>query len=272
MKWHYQHIIIILINIVCLFSFCVEISAQTNDKDLIRLGNRYYNQKNYSKAETNYRKALEKSPSLEAYYNLANSLVLQGKDSVAIEYYNKALKEQTNKPEYKAYIYHNIGDIYYMTGRQHMKSNNPAAQSAFEMAVELYKNALRYNSNDNQTRYNLAMAQYLLKKNKNNNKNNNNNKDKDNKDKQDNKDKDKQNKDNKENQKENKNSNNKEEDKNKEQNQDKNTPNNKDKKEPSIDDLTMMRLLNSTQQSEKKVQQKIKVGEKGHRKSLEKDW
>ena len=282
---HNRFIRVVSIMILSLVCFVAHMSAQTSYRDYIRLGNQAFRNKNYSKAETYYRKSLEKAPSLEAFYNMANSIVYQGHDSTAVEYYKKALKQEASRFEHKAYIYHNMGNIFYAQGMMAMKSNNSNSQEFFVKAAELYKSALRHNPQDNETRYNLAMAQYLIKKNKNNNKDNKDNKDdKDNKDKN----KDKDNKD-KENNKENKQDQDKNKDKDKDK--DKNDKNkddekkesddsknkqkqdqNQDKQDQSIDEKTMMQLLNSAQQSEKNVQMKIKKTENGHRRGLNKDW
>lgn len=283
---------LMILSLVCIVA---HMSAQTSYRDYIRLGNQAFRNKNYSKAETYYRKSLEKAPSLETFYNMANSIVYQGQDSIAVEYYKKALQQEASKIEHKAYIYHNMGNIFYAQGMMCMKSNNPNSQEFFVKAAELYKSALRHNPNDNETRYNLAMTQYLIKKNQNNNKDNKENKDnkdknKDHKDKDKNKDKDKDNKDkNKDNNKDKENK--QDQDKNKDKDQDKKDKNkndekkesddsknkkkqnqNQDKQDQSIDDKTMMQLLNSAQQSEKNVQMKIKKTENGHRRGLNKDW
>ena len=250
---HNRFIRVVSIMILSLVCLVAHMSAQTSYRDDIRLGNQAFRNKNYSKAETYYRKSLEKAPSLEAFYNMANSIVYQGHDSTAVEYYKKALKQEASRFEHKAYIYHNMGNIFYAQGMMAMKSNNSNSQEFFVKAAELYKSALRHNPQDNETRYNLAMAQYLIKKNKNNNK--------DNKDNKDDKDKDKNDKNKDDEKKESDDSKNK-------QKQDQN----QDKQDQSIDEKTMMQLLNSAQQSEKNVQMKIKKTENGHRRGLNKDW
>lgn len=269
--------------------FCAEANAQSSDRDYIRLGNKYFREKNYVQAETNYRKALEKKPSLEVYYNLANSVTYQGNDSIAFENYKKALGEQAASLERKAYVFHNMGNLSYASGIMQMKSNGQDAGKAFQQAVELYKSALRCNPKDDETRYNLAMAQFMLKKNQNNQGGGgNNDQNKDNKDQNKDKNKD-QNKDNKDQDKDNKDKNqdqNKDNKENKDnqdkqnqqnnQNKDKNQQD-KQKQQPQpqsgqIDDKTAEQLLNSAQQDEKAVQRKVQKGEKAHRRGLEKDW
>ncbi len=253
--------------------------AQNSDRDCIRMGNKYFREKEYNKAETYYRKALDKNKSLEAFYNLGNALLGQNNDSVAFEQYKKALGEVAETKEKKAFVYHNMANMQYLSGLNMMKANSPDAGKAFQQAVELYKGALRCNPNDDETRYNLAMAQYMLKKNQQNqNQNQNQDKNQDqnkdqqnqdqNKDKQD-QDKNKDNKDNQDKQDQN-------QDKQDKQNQDKQNQD-KQQQQPNeqknqMDDKTAEQLLNSAQQDEKGVQRKVQKGEKAHRRGLEKDW
>lgn len=161
------------------------VSAQA-DRQFVRNGNKLYRQQNYAKAEIEYRKALGKNGrNTQALYNLGCALASQQKDSAAIVQFEAAGKAETAKLR-KAMAYHNIGVIC----QKHQM---------YGEAIEAYKESLRNNPQDNETRYNLALCQRLAKKqpknnqNKNQDKNKNKNQDKDkNQDKQQNKDKDKQ--------------------------------------------------------------------------------
>ena len=273
---------------VCSLFLCLQLAAQNNDRDCIRMGNKHFRDKEYNKAETWYRKALEMNKTLEAYYNLGNSVAAQGNDSVAFEQYKKALEQIAETPEKKAYVYHNMGNMTYLNGRSLMKANSPDAMKSFQQAVELYKSALRCNPSDDETRYNLAMAQYMLKKNQQNqnqqgqdqNQDQQQNKDQDKKDdqkdKQDQgdqnkdqqKDQDKQDQQNKDQQKQDQqNQNQQKQDQQQKQEQQQQQP-----QKPQIDDKTAEQLLNSAQQDEKAVQRKVQKAEKAHRQGLEKDW
>ncbi|MDO4820395.1 MAG: VWA domain-containing protein, partial [Prevotella sp.] len=162
----------LLLTVLFLTAYSHPASAQT-DRDYIRRGNRAYHKKQYDVAEVNYRKALEKNTSNpQAVYNLGNSLLMQGKDSLAVVEYSKALEFEKDKKRLSK-IYHNIGVVC-------------QASKIFDKAIEAYKASLRLNPTDNETRYNLALCQKQLKNDK-NNENKQNNKDQ-NKDK--NKDKD----------------------------------------------------------------------------------
>ena len=273
---------------LCALFLSMQLVAQNSDRDCIRMGNKHFREKEYNKAETWYRKALEMNKTLEAYYNLGNSVAAQGNDSVAFEQYKKALEQIAETSEKKAYVYHNMGNMTYLNGRSLMKANSPDAMKSFQQAVELYKSALRCNPSDDETRYNLAMAQYMLKKNQQNqnqqgqdqNQDQQQNKDQDKKDDQ--KDKQDQGDQNKDQQKDQdkQDQQNKNQQKQDQQNQDQQKQDQQLKQEqqqqqpqkPQIDDKTAEQLLNSAQQDEKAVQRKVQKAEKAHRQGLEKDW
>lgn len=235
--------------------FCGSASAQSA-RDLIRLGNVAYRAQQYDKAETMYIKSIEKNPSFEAYYNLGNALVMQQKDSTANAYYLKADSIGTNDPLRRARNFHNMGNIWYAQGMGAMRTKEGNAAGAFQNAVNFYKSSLRCNPADDETRYNLAMAQYMLKKNQNNNGNGggggNDDKNKD-------KDKDKQDQQ-QQNQDQNKQDQNKQEQQQPQEQKD------------EMSEQNAEQLLNSAQQDEKSVQRKVKQNQNGKRRNLEKDW
>ena len=76
--------------------------AQT-DRQHIRYGNRWFKQDNYVKAEAEYRKAVDKNPSNpQALYNLGCALLMQKKDSAAIQQFEHAGKIETDPKELEA--------------------------------------------------------------------------------------------------------------------------------------------------------------------------
>lgn len=145
------------------------------DRLLVRQGNKQFRAGNYAEAEVSYRKAVEKNPrNAQAHYNLGNALLGQRKDSAAVVQFENAAKQETNAMR-KAQSYHNIGVIC-------------QGQKQYAQAIEAYKEALRNNPTDDETRYNLELCkrQQQQQQNQQNQQNKDN---KDNKDKKDQKDK-----------------------------------------------------------------------------------
>ena len=125
-------------------------SAQKIERDYIRKGNRLFNDSVFVDAEVNYRKALEVNPkSTVSMYNLGNTLSQQQKFKDAMEQYVAAGKIEKDKMKL-AHIYHNMG-VLFQAGKD------------YAQAVEAYKMSLRNNPKDDETRYNLALAQKMLK-------------------------------------------------------------------------------------------------------------
>lgn len=126
-----------------------------SDRQFIRSGNKLYRSQNYAKAEAEYRKAIaQNGQNPQAMYNLGCALMMQQKDSASIVQYEKAGKLENNKSR-KAKIYHNIGVIC-----QH--------RQMYGEAIEAYKESLRNNPDDNETRYNLALCKRQQKRQKQN--------------------------------------------------------------------------------------------------------
>jgi hypothetical protein len=175
--------------VLSILAMCCTMATAQTDRQHIRDGNRLYRQQKFDKAEVEYRKAVEKNKeNPQAYYNLGCALMQQQKDSLAVTNLETAGKLETSKIR-KAKVYHNIGVIC-------------QSHQLFSEAIEAYKESLRNNPTDNETRYNLALCQKQLKNQKNdkNQKNNNDNKDKDKKNNEkNNQDKQKQNDKNKDN-------------------------------------------------------------------------
>ena len=237
-----KHILFVLMTLFTLFAH-----AQDSDRDFIRLGNRHYRNMQFHDASTNYLKALSKKQSFEANYNLGNSLVLQGQDSTAFERYKDALAQPCDNALKKAKVYHNMGNQMYANGCAMMKSSNGNATQSFQQAIDLYKSSLRCNPADNETRYNLAMAQYMLKKSQ---------------QQQGGGGSQDQNKDEK-----------KDEENQQQQQQQQQQKKDQQQQDNTMSDEAAQQLLNSAQQDEKNVQKKVQEQKTNNRsRQLEKDW
>lgn len=212
---------------------CLMLSAGVNtahaqsDRQYVRSGNRYYNKKDYAKADAEYRKALSKNGNnTQALYNLGCALMMQRQDSAAIIQYEKAGKLETS-PYRKAKSYHNIGTIC-------------QGHRLYGEAIEAYKESLRHNPDDNETRYNLALCQRLAKKQR--------------------KQRQKQKQDKKDNQK---NKQRKQEKQRRKQQQDQNKMNKQNAEQ----------LLNAAMQAEKQTQERMKKQRRNRpNRQLEKNW
>lgn len=144
---------------ITLISLCFAslLFAQQESSD-VRRGNRQYNDSNYTEAEVNYRRGIDKNASsFEAYYNLGNALFRQEKYPEALEAYAQAEKlldanDQQQKEELAnrlAATYHNMGNAYYV-------------QQQYDKAIAAYQQSLRQNPKDHETRYNLVKAMQQL--------------------------------------------------------------------------------------------------------------
>lgn len=213
-----------------LFVSLCSVFAQKVERSYIRKGNRLYNDSSYIDAEINYRKALEINPkSTVSMYNLGNSLIYQQKNKDALEQYVSASKMEKDK--YKlSYIYHNIGVLFHR-------------DKDYKQAIEAYKKALINNPKDDETRYNLSLAQKLLKDEQDNNENNQ--------------------KENKNNDSNNSSNNNK---------HDSSKSSQSSERDPKMSKENAEKLLNSVMQDERDVQDRIKKQQKLRGGRLEKDW
>ena len=228
--------------VLMMFAAIFSASAQKAERDYIRKGNRAFKDSVFVAAEVNYRKALEVNPkSSISMYNLGNTLVRQNKVQEAMEQYSAAAKIEKDKSKL-AYIFHNIGDIF-------------QTQKDYAKAVEAYKESLRNNPKDDETRYNLALAQKLLKDQEQNQQNQDQNQD--------------QNKEQEKKEQEKKDQENKQDQQNNQQQQ----PPQSQKQNEQMSKENAEQLLKSVMQDEKDVQDKVKKQQQviqGGR--LEKDW
>ncbi|MBR4129819.1 MAG: VWA domain-containing protein [Bacteroidaceae bacterium] len=224
------------VSAVCLLLFSLAAFSQT-DRDYIRRGNRLMRDSVYDKAQVEYQKAIEKDNTNPiSHYNLGNALLYQNKAEDAMKEYETAARLEKDKTRL-AQIYHNMGVIL---------------QSAkqFDKAVACYRNSLRNDPTNDETRYNYALSLFQLKKNQGG---------------QDNQDQQKDDKG-------------QDEKKEKQQEQQKQEQDKKDEQQPQPQQDQMSRenaeqMLNAAMQDEKATQEKIqKAQQKRQPKQLQKQW
>ena len=213
--------------------------AQKAERDYIRKGNRAFKDSIYVDAEVDYRKALDANPqSTIARFNLGNTLLWQNKAQEAMNEFADAASIEKDKGR-KAQIFHNMGVIFHST-------------KEYEKAIEMYKEALRNNPSDDETRYNLALAQKMLK----DQQQNQQNQDQNQQDQQQKQQEQQQNQDQQQ-----------------QQQQDQQQQQQPEQKQDEMSKENAEQLLNSVMQDEQNTQDKVKKQQQVIQGSqLEKDW
>ncbi|MEM8998736.1 MAG: tetratricopeptide repeat protein [Bacteroidota bacterium] len=272
--------------------------VENNDKEALRAlqasknltwqANKQLTSNDFITAEADYRKAISKSTAnIAAPYNLGRAYYNRESYSEAFGRFKQAGEKANKKPE-KHKAFHNIGNVF-MKNKEYAK------------AVEAYKEGLRNNPKDEETRYNLALAKEMLKKQQDEQKNDQDKDDQKNEDQKDQKEQNKDQDDKGENKKDNEGEQNEDENKDKgdegdkgkdkpeenkegdgdekkEQKQQPNQGNQPEEKQqqPRPNQLSKQQvenLLEAMQNEEKKVQQKIDAKKvKGAKIKNEKDW
>ena len=176
-----KYIIIALLTLVATNSFSQEkdkdvaLLAQKKANNFVYEANNLIGDDDFVSAEMAYRKAIsEQGTSVAGIYNLGNSYIKKGSFDEALYRLDQAAKAATSKNE-KHKAYHNIGNV--------LMKNKKCKE-----AVEAYKNALRNDPTDNETRYNLGLAKICAEQQKDENKDDKNKDKKDDKKDQDKKD------------------------------------------------------------------------------------
>ena len=231
--------------IILLLLTALSVSSYADNRQarkLIRKGNALYRADKRQEAQVDYLKAYRAdSTDARVQYNLATSMFPQDYKLVQKErcdtmamMFERAAQAETN-PLRKAKAYHNEGVAY-----QGVKD--------FGKAIEAYKNALRCNPNDDESRYNLVLCQRQLK----NQGGGNNNQQQDKQDKQDQQDKQQQQQQQKK------------QDKQDQQQQ---------QQEPPMSKENAEQLLNAAMQREKETQKRMKEAQQQpQRRRIEKNW
>ncbi len=237
------------------------IKLEKRVNNLVYQGNKQLS-KDFAEAEATYRRAISLAENkAQAPYNLGNAYYKSGYFAEAFQRHSEAAQE-ANTPQERHIAFHNLGNVL-------MQQKNCKA------AVEAYKNALRNDPTDDESRYNLAIAQECAKE-------QGGSDGKDDKDKK-NDEKDQQDKDQKKDQKDqdqqddNKDNNDKKDGQDKPQDsKPKDSKGDQNKPQPRPSQLSQQQiksLLEAMSNQEKKVQEKMNAKkEKGAVIKTGKDW
>ena len=209
-------------------------SAQT-DRQYVRQGNKLFEKGDYEHAEVAYAKAVEKNDkNPQAHYNLGNALMAQRKDSAAVEHFQKAGQLETN-PLRKSQAIHNTGVVC-------------QRNKLYGEAIEAYKEALRLNPDDDESRYNLVLCKHEKQK----------------QDQQNQQQQQQQNQQQQQQQQQ-------KQDQQKQDQQQKQQQ--KEQPKPQMSKENAEQLLNAAMQQEKQTQKRMKEAQpKGQRRQNEKNW
>ena len=135
--------------------FSQDKSQEKQARDIKRLISEGYQQQtkdNFAEAEAKYREAIAKDPkNTTPKYNLGTMYYGKEKNDDALKRFAQAAETAETKAE-KHMAFNNLGNTF-------MNQKNYAG------AVEAYKNALRNNPKDDETRYNFALAKKMLEQN-----------------------------------------------------------------------------------------------------------
>ncbi|MBR2236922.1 MAG: aerotolerance regulator BatC [Prevotella sp.] len=227
-----------------IFIFSLFISeAQADNRQArkyIRQGNSLYRQGKQHEATVSYFKAVNAdSTDARAQYNLATSMfpenwkmVQKEQTDTMVQTLIKAAELEQN-PLRRSKAFHNVGTIF-----QNAKE--------FKQAIEAYKNALRSNPNDDESRYNLVLCQRQLKDDD-QNQNGDNGQNQEQEDKQ-------------------------QQDQQQQQQQQQQDQQQQQQQEPPMSKENAEQLLNAAMQEEKKTQEKMQQMQQGQRRQIEKNW
>ena len=277
----YKTYILIALTLGSFFSVIAQ-----SERKMTRNGNTSYETGNFIDAEINYKKALDKNSNLlEAQFNLGDALVKQERFDEALNAFEK-VSVSTEDQNLKANALHNKGNVL-------------LSQQDLEGAIESYKDALRINPKDLETRYNYAYVKKLLDEQQQQNQDQEQNEDNQEKNKEEDKEQNEEGndqedqknegsenkgQDNSENEddKQDEGGNNNDEteqdqqDKGQTDGEDSNEENQGEQPKPRENKLSpeeAQRLLDALNQQEEKVQDKMKKHKlKGAKVKIEKDW
>ncbi|MBK7104350.1 MAG: tetratricopeptide repeat protein [Ignavibacteriae bacterium] len=217
-------------------------------RGLVNDGVDAYEENKFADAETNFKKGIESNvESFESRFNLGDAIYKQGRFEESIEEFKNSFA-LAKTDEDKAKIFHNIG-------------NSLLKAKKLKESIGAYRESLKLNPNDLETKYNLSYAIKQMQNQKNNQQNQNDqNQDQQNKDQQQNQDQQDQNKD--------------QQDQKKNEDQKKEEQQNQQQKPEPKDEISKdeaQRILDALKNNEAELQKKMRE-QKVKKSNVEKDW
>jgi len=230
---------IFLSGILFFFSFSYQFTIAQSTRGLINDGVDLYKEQKFADAEVNFKKGVEKNPeSFESKFNLGDAYYKQERYDEAIKTFQSSFVNAKNDEE-KAKIFHNIG-------------NSLLKSQKVKESIGAYKEALKLNPNDQETKYNLSYALNMLK-----NPGQNQQQDDQNKDQNQDQNKDQQKQD--------------QQQQNQDQQQQNQQQQSQEQKEQELTKQEAEKILEALKNNEKDLQKQLRKI-KGQRVKTEKDW
>ena len=250
------------ISLLCLMTIPFVGFAQQTPNDLITKGNSLYDDGKFGEAEITYKEGqTEGADSFISGFNLGDALFKQERFEEAATTF-QSLPNLTDDKDLKAAAFHNLGNSFIKAEK-------------FQEGVDAYKQSLRNNPKDLETKYNLAYANRMLQQEQEQEKQKQEqNKDEEKKDdKEEKQDQQKQDQEQKQDKEKKDEEQKKQEDEEKKQ-EDQQEQEEQMPKEGEISKEDAERMLDALNQSEKDIRdrlekQKVKARPKG---KIEKDW
>lgn len=254
--------------IFMLFFAVVSLHAQKENK-FIRRGNNDFEEKNYTDAEKNYYRSLEKGgKTYKGLFNLGD-VYYEVKDYRQAGMLFDSVARLPVESDTRSKAFYNLGNTLLSAS---LESDTVAAE-ALPLSIESYKQALRINPIDTAAKYNLAYAQLLLKDQQQQQQQQNQNQDQQNKqDQQDKQDKqDQENQENQENRDDQQDQQQQQQPQDQQQNNQQQQQQQQQPRQISKEDAE--RMLEAMKNDEKKTLEKVKLSKvKGKAVKSEKDW
>jgi tetratricopeptide (TPR) repeat protein len=241
-----------------------------NERKVIRQGVKDYQDGKFSEAEVQFRKASDLNrESFEAGFNTGAAMYNQEKYEETVKQYEQVVG-QSEDPETLAKVWHNIGNSFLEAGQ-------------YEPSMEAYKNSLRNNPADADTKYNLAYARQKLQEqqqqqNQNQNQDQQDQENQEQQEQQEQENQDQQEQQEQENQDQQEQQEQENQDQPEQQNQEQQEQQNQEQQEQQARPLEISkedaeRMLNAIQQQEKDVKEKVDKKKAAAAKvKTEKDW
>lgn len=221
MKQRVTTIILLVIATLCVGQAAAQ---KMPERALVRKGNRQYERQNYDASIDNYARALQADPAnFEAKFNTANVQFRKELIEKSEQTLRKLAQDSTRTDIERGEVAYNLGNTLFV-------------QQKLEEALNCYRDAMRFNPDDKEAKFNYALTKELLKQQQQ-------------QQQQQQQDQNNQNQDNKE-QNQNEEQQDKENDQNQEQEQ--------QQPQPEISEQEQQAMLEAIQAQEDKTQEKLK--------------